>query len=249
MNLLILRQRNHQPAGIRLVRTLSAAVVHARNVPAPATQVDPVDEQFGRLKRWEAGVELEAPDLKKVTMIKDPAGNVIDYRGVTIEGYLSTFKATTESDRQGDYVEPGAFTETLKKFAQNPVMLVDHRNSVAFLGGKFVEAKEDKRGLFVRGILSDAPGNVDLRFKVVEGMLKTLSMGGLFHYKEDGRGIFKVDLWEGSLTPIPANPDARFSVRALTDSEKHFVKTAHLWPSYYHFLEALGARNLAGVTA
>ena len=55
--------------------------------------------------------------------------------------------------------------------------------------------------------------------KVAEGSLRTMSMGGVFHYLEDGRGIFKVSLWEGSLTPIPANQDAIFSVRELTDAE------------------------------
>jgi hypothetical protein len=60
---------------------------------------------------------------------------------------------------------------------------------------------------------------VDIRFKVAEGVLKCLSMGGIFYYREDKRGIFKVALWEGSLTPIPANPDAIVSVRSLTDIE------------------------------
>ena len=89
----------------------------------------------------------------------------------------------------------------------------------------------------------------DTRFKVAEGHLKTLSMGGLFHYKEDGRGIFKVDLWEGSLTPIPANPDATFSVRSLTDDEKHFIKSGGAYPSYRDFLRAIYAQNRAGLAA
>jgi len=238
MNLLILRERPLSKPGFRLVRT-GSAVIHAAPKQAQRPNVCPVEDDFHNLKRWEAGIDLEAPDLKKVTVIKDGEGNVVDYRGVTIEGYLSTFKDTTEMDRQGDYVEPGAFTETLKKFMLNPVMLTDHQNKSCMLAGKFVEAREDRRGLFVRGILSDAPGNADTRFKVAEGMLKTLSMGGLFHYNSDGRGIFKVDLWEGSLTPIPANPDACVSVRALNDTEKHFVKTMHLWRSWGHFISSV----------
>jgi HK97 family phage prohead protease len=196
-------------------------------------------EDFSNVKRFHADVELEL-DAKKVESIKDGEGNIIDYRNVRLTGYLSTFKHVTESDRQGDYVEAGAFRDTLKRFMQNPVMLTDHRNSVANLAGTFTDMKEDKNGLRFEALLSNAPGNIDVRFKVAEGMLRTTSMGGIFHYKEDGRGIFKVDLWEGSLTPIPANPDARFSVRDLDDTDRKYLRTAHKFASYYHFLEAEG---------
>lgn len=50
-----------------------------------------------------------------------------------------------------------------------------------------------------------------LPFKAMEGHIRTLGMEVLFHYKPDGRGIFRGDLWEGSLIPIPANPDALFA--------------------------------------
>jgi len=168
-------------------------------------------------------VDVEVPDEKKMQVVKVD-DRVVDYVNVSIAGYLSTFKGTTESDRQGDYVDEGAFRETIPKFMQNPVLLSDHRNQVASLAGNFTKVKEDAKGLRIEAMLSNSPDNIGARFKVAEGFLKTLSMGGVFHYKEDGRGIFKVDLWEGSLVAIPANPDARFQVRALNDSEKKFLK-------------------------
>jgi HK97 family phage prohead protease len=207
--------------------------------PVPQIIVHRSDE-FAGIKRFDAAVEIEVPAEKKIEIIKNAEGVVTDYRNVHIRGYLSTFKNTTESDRQGDYVDSGAFKDTIARFMLNPVLLTDHRNSVGNLAGNFVSMKEDRSGLLFDAVLSNAPGNIDVRFKVAEKQLRTTSMGGIFHYKEDGRGIFKVDLWEGSLTPIPANPDARFAVRALDDSDKHFIKTAHLWPSYAHFLEAEG---------
>ena len=82
-----------------------------------------------------------------------------------------------------------------------------------------------------KALLSNAPDNISTRFNVAEGHLRTLSMGGLFHYKEDGRGIFKVDLWEGSLVSIPANPDAIVSTRSLTDDEAKAVKSGRILPS------------------
>lgn len=211
--------------------------VPAASLPPPSDNRSPTD--WALLKRWDASLDIAAPDAKKLEAVtKD--GVVIDYRNVQLRGYLSTFKETTEADRQGDYVDPGAFTDTLKRFAANPVLLQDHRNQVDSLAGVFTEFKEDRRGLYVEAMLSNAPGLLNTRFKVAEGFLRTLSMGGLFHYKEDGRGIFKVDLWEGSLIPIPANPDARFQVRALNDVEKHYVKSMHLWTSWAQYCATLG---------
>jgi HK97 family phage prohead protease len=173
------------------------------------------------VKRWESTLDLTAPDVKKFDSVKDEAGNVMDYRDVRIRGYLSTFKETTESDRDGDYVERGAFKETLKRFNRNPVLLIDHLNSAENIAGSFEKIEEDDKGLYIEAVLSNSQSErmKDMRAKVAEGHLKALSMGGLFHYKEDGRGIFKVDLWEGSLVAVPANQDALFSTRALTAAE------------------------------
>ena len=183
----------------------------------------PVDE-FASVKRFDAAISLEADDAKKFTIVKD--GDVItDYRDVRIKGYLSTFRATTESDRQGDYVIEGAFKDTIPDFmSKNPVLLRDHHNICAALSGSFTVMKEDRKGLYVEGNLSNAPDVQSTRWKVAEGHLRTMSMGGAFYYLEDGRGIFKVSLWEGSLTPIPANQDALITTRSLNETEKKFLK-------------------------
>ena len=239
MKLTIRKDATHQPFRI--------TITNGRRTAPPLRLPDVItihpgtvtEEEFPNVKRFQAAVELEL-DGKKIEPVKDADGNVADYRNVRIKGYLSTFKNVTESDRQGDYVEAGAFRDTLKKFMLNPVMLTDHRNSVATLSGVFTDMAEDKSGLRFEALLSNSPGNLDVRYKVAEGMLKTTSMGGVFHYKEDGRGIFRVDLWEGSLTPLPANPDARFQVRELDGVDRKYLRTAHKFASYYHFLEAEG---------
>lgn len=213
----------------------------ARPVTVPVIVPAKTGDEFASMKRWESVLDLAAKDVKTFDIIKD-GDAVIDYTNVRIKGYLSTFKNVTESDRQGDYVEPGAFTETLKRFGQNPVLLADHRNSTQFLAGSFTMFKEDKNGLYIEALLSNAPDIQSIRFKVAESHLRTLSMGGVFHYKEDGRGIFKVDLWEGSLTPIPANQDAIFSVRALTDTEKKFIKSGALSFSDFVISQHAGAK-------
>lgn len=218
-------------AGTRTVRifrdaaTLAALKAFADGTAGTQTPGKTTPRNGAKLVKFEAHMSLESPDAKKFDEVKDKDGTVVNYRNVRLKGYLSTFKATTESDRHGDYVEPGAFEETIPRFMKNPVLLVNHMNAVSMLAGSFTKVQEDKKGLYVEAVLSDAPSDAmtDIRFKVAEGHLRTLSMGGRFHYKEDGRGIFKVDLWEGSLTPIPANPDATFSTRELTadENERH----------------------------
>jgi len=196
------------------------------------------------MKRWESALDLSQPGVKTYETVR--TGDVVsDYRHVRIKGYLSTFGTV---DRQGDYVEPGAFAETLQRFRLNPVLLADHTNRTQYLSGSFTLLREDARGLYVEGRLSDAPDVQSVRFKVVEGHLRTLSMGGVFHYRaDDRRRIYKVDLWEGSLTPIPANQDALLSVRSLTDIERRFVKSGAL--SFHDFLAAQRAQNQPGIAA
>jgi len=186
-----------------------------------------VSEQAQKVLAWDAQVELDIEGKFKVIRSGDETSPIVDYKDVILEGYLSTFVGTTPADRDGDYVKEGAFKDTLSKFSQNPVMLLDHTNKTSHLAGSFEKIGTNAKGLAVRGRLSNAPGLIDIRFKVAEGHLKSLSMGGLFHYDMDGRGINKVDLFEGSLTPVPANQDALFQVRSLTIVDA--AKAMHLF--------------------
>jgi HK97 family phage prohead protease len=221
-------------------------VVHQRQMrPEPEAESYPVPIQqdpFTNVKRFEASMAvkvLEAFEGKSVSVIKDGAGNTVDYHNVTIEGYLSTFGDLENKDRQGEYVKRGAFSATLARFMERGgVMLRDHSNRVDGLVGKFIQMKEDEKGLHVVGLLSNAPDVQSVRFKVAEKILNTLSIGGVWTYDMDGRGISKVDLFEGSLTPVPANPDATFSTRSLTDSDKKFLLHRDVWPSYSAFAVA-----------
>jgi|SRR6185503_19112238 len=173
-----------------------------------------------KIKEWSAQTDIVIPaDEKAPTPVREGGeakGRVVDYENVTITGFLSTFASTTPRDRDGDYVMDGAFNATLAEFKRNPVMLIDHRNAVDHLAGSFTKIGANAQGLAIEGKISNAPGLCDLRFKVAEGHLKALSMGGIFYYDDDGRGIKEVKLFEGSIVPVPANQDALFSVRALT---------------------------------
>lgn len=184
---------------LRIVRTKTAPVLQRR-----------------KMMHWEALIDITGEGRKKWTPVTSN-GTVVDYRDVAINGYLSTFG---NIDRDGEVVRPGAFAESLQRFMANPVLLINHENDVRSLAGVFTKAVEDENGLYVEAMLSNAPGNTDTRWKVVEGILRSLSMGGIFHYAEDGRTIVRVDLWEGSLVAVPANPRATISVRSLTTEEE-----------------------------
>lgn len=182
------------------------------------------------VKRWQNDSPVEG--LKKVE-VKDSNGNIIDYRDVTFDGYGSTFQGTTPEDRDGDYILPGAFDKTLKSFRANPVMLTDHTRSVKNLMGSYPKVSITDRGLALSGQLTNSahPDAVHTRALVAEGHLKTLSIGGMFFYLEDYRGIQEITLYETSLVVVPANPDALFTVRSLdTESaEKAFKHHAKLY--------------------
>jgi len=175
-----------------------------------------------KVRAWDANLALD----KKTTEVKSEEGSVIDYLDVTIEGYLSTFGNV---DRDGDVVDKAAFSSSIASFKRNPVLLIDHVNSVGHLAGGFTKIGTDDKGLNIQAKLSNAPELRRERFLVAEGYLKTLSMGGFFFFDdEDYKLIKEVDLFEGSLTPVPANPEAIFDVRSLTlvDATK-FLKRFH----------------------
>jgi HK97 family phage prohead protease len=176
------------------------------------------------VKRFTAQEELAADAVISKRDVKDASGEVVDYRDVRIRGYLTTWQETTPKDREGEYVVKGAFNKGLAAFMQNPVMLRDHKNSTDSVAGSFKVMREDGRGLYFEALLSNSDQMKSVRRDIVDGHLKTTSMGGAFVYDRDKKGIREVALYEGTLTPIPMNPDARFEVLDATPTERKFVE-------------------------
>lgn len=192
-------------------------------------------------KRFEAGATIELPTSKKAVPIYANGakeGMIVDYRDVMIEGYASTFVGTTASDRGGDYIQPGAFDGTIGEFMKNPVILTNHYNEVHHLAGSWSKVGINDRGLAVQGIISNAPDVIGTRFKLVEGHLKGLSIGGIWYYNnDDHRGIEEADLFEISLVAVPMNPDALVYTRSLKleDCKAAFIR---FWKSHAGLREA-----------
>jgi HK97 family phage prohead protease len=125
-----------------------------------------------------------------------------------IEGYGATFNGI---DSHGDTIAPGAFTETLRRGM--PLMLWQHRHDMPI--GRWTEAREDLRGLFLRGQvnLSTAAGRdafSHLRAHDINGLSigYRIPPGGA--ERRGGVHLVKaVDLGEVSIVSLPSDPRAR----------------------------------------
>lgn len=205
-------------SGVLVAEKEASTVIHRDHVQS----IDAVALLDRDAKAFETRDPLE--NCKASREVKD--GDVIvDYQDVTFEGYGSTFKDTTPEDRDGDYIMDGAFNNSIKRFRENPVMLTDHTRSVRNLMGHYEQISINDRGLAMKGVLTNSPhpDAVHTRYQIIEGSLKTLSIGGGFFYSDDYKGIEEIDLYETSLVVVPANPDANFQVRGL---DQEFVEKA-----------------------
>jgi HK97 family phage prohead protease len=124
-----------------------------------------------------------------------------------IEGYGSTFGG--DPDSYGDIVAKGAFKETLK--SRMPKMLYQHRSDS--LCGVWEEAKEDSKGLRLKGRFIPTTLGRDAYIEAKSGALESMSIGfscksADYDDKKGIRTIKAVELFEVSLVTFPANTNA-----------------------------------------
>lgn len=139
-----------------------------------------------------------------------------DENGI-VEGYASTWTKTPDS--YGDIVIKGAFKETLKKrkATGHPFPLCFNHDFDQIIGVVF-EAEEDDYGLKIRASFLNTPAAQEKRELVKEGIVWQFSfaysvLGAEAPTEEEKKqGIYqkltKLDLYEVSLVPVPANQTA-----------------------------------------
>jgi HK97 family phage prohead protease len=172
----------------------------------------PVFER-GTLKHFDTRTEFE----KAATVVQDDMKQVIDFKDIKLDGLASTFSTLTPADRDGDVIGDNAFDKTIRQFLKNPVMLIDHQNSVNNIAGSFKKLRSSQRGLEVEAEVSNAPELRKIRFLIGEGHLKAFSIGGLFKFSDNNpRLVEEIELFEISLVAVPANPDALFEARSVS---------------------------------
>ncbi|MGP9819197.1 HK97 family phage prohead protease [Salinarimonas sp. NSM] len=161
-----------------------------------------------RTKDATAGLTIAAP-IELSTKELTEAGE--------FEGYASTFGNV---DRGGDMMMAGAFLESLGRRPAGKVkMLRDHDTRKII--GVWTEAKEDGRGLYMKGrLILDTEGGREAYALLKAGALDSLSIGYRVladSYQRDANGrrdvrqLIKVDLMEVSLVTFPMNEAATIS--------------------------------------
>jgi len=142
--------------------------------------------------------------------------------GTRIEGYASLFG---DPDRGGDVVAPGAFAASLQRMAREGRrvrMLWQHDPAQPI--GVWEEAREDARGLWVKGRLLDGVARAREAAALIEaGALDGLSIGyrTLRAVKTDKghRLLTELELWEVSLVTFPMLPSARVGAKGETPQD------------------------------
>ena len=149
----------------------------------------------------------------------------------SVEGYASLFG---EVDLGKDALAPGAFARSLaKRGAAGGRMLYQHDPAEPL--GRWRTIREDERGLYVEGVLSQGVA----RAREVHQLMKSGALDGLsivfqtVRSKTDRqtgvRRILEADLWEISIVTFPMLPSARVSnvknARWFRDHETELVRT------------------------
>lgn len=165
--------------------------------------------------------------MKKCFDASFKAREKADGDGGTLVAYAATFDR--EPDSYGDVIARGAFKETLEKWTASDAripLLFGHRTDDPEMNlGAVIKAEEDERGLRIEAAFDPDNSKAQYARKLVrEGRLSKMSFAfdvieqGTITL-EDGREaneLRKVELFEVSLVPIPANQHADvIDVKAL----------------------------------
>jgi HK97 family phage prohead protease len=139
------------------------------------------------------------------------------------EGYGSVFGVV---DSYNEIVDKGAFTESLQKHGM-PKLLLQH--SSWMVGGVYVEAREDAKGLYVKGKLNlEVQAAKEAYALLKQGAISGLSIGFRSLVEEVNKQtgithIKKVRLYEVSVVTFPANKSATISgVKSAPESIREF---------------------------
>ncbi len=145
-------------------------------------------------------------------------------------GYAAVFGNV---DAGGDIIERGAFAKTIVDDFDRIKILALHDNYDLPIG-KPIELREDGKGLYIRGKISDTQKGRDIQTLLKDGVLTELSIGYdsvVFDYdSEQGiRHLREVKLWEISIVTWAMNDQAKIDeVKSLAESLKIEAKSGKL---------------------
>lgn len=133
--------------------------------------------------------------------------------------------STSDVDRDGERMSMASLEKAFGKYMRkNPVIFYNHKSGSDAVGkviptytgedGTIYKSGFKDNKLFVVGEMSQADSAGDVRTQVEEGILKTFSVAGRARSvkKSDYTCLHVSDLREISITPLPSNEEAMFSV-------------------------------------
>lgn len=145
-------------------------------------------------------------------------------------GYAAVFG---NKDSGGDIIEKGAFSKTIREDFDRIKILSQHTDCELPIG-KPLELREDDKGLFIRGKISDTAKGRDIQTLMKDGVLNELSIGYdavEFDYdSEQGvRRLKEIKLWEVSIVTWAMNDQAKIDeVKSLVEGLRTEVKTGKI---------------------
>ena len=145
-------------------------------------------------------------------------------------GYAAVFG---NRDSGNDIIEKGAFAKTIVEDFNRIKILALH-NDCWLPVGRPIELREDDRGLFIKGKISDTSMGRDIRTLLKDGVLSALSIGYDaidFDYdsKTDTRHLRRIKLWEVSIVTWAMNEQARIDeVKSLVEGIKSEAKSGKI---------------------
>lgn len=166
--------------------------------------------------------------IKKSIAFNDAQVKFADNSTGVFEGYASVFNNV---DAHGDTIKPGAFSAALQA-GKLPAMFFNHEQWSLPIG-KWVDAREDDHGLYVKGELTQGNSqSADIAAAMKHGTVTGLSVGFWPDWdaveKSDTGFVFSsiTDLQEVSICTFPANDQATVSsfksmdgIMSLSDAE------------------------------
>jgi HK97 family phage prohead protease len=128
---------------------------------------------------------------------------------LVLEGYASLFGVV---DLSGDVVRAGAFRAGIALLRGGIPLYVRHDPKL--VAGRWVELKEDGRGLYVRGHLDFSLPGAALAQRMLARGVDGLSIGFVTRAarrREKGRELTEIEIVEVSLVDFPMLPQARLT--------------------------------------
>lgn len=145
-------------------------------------------------------------------------------------GYAAVFG---NKDSGGDIIEKGAFSKTIREDFDRIKILSQHTDCELPIG-KPLELREDDKGLFIRGKISDTAKGRDIQTLMKDGVLNELSIGyDAVEFDYDiGQGVRRlkeIKLWEVSIVTWAMNDQAKIDeVKSLVEGLRTEVKTGKI---------------------